>query len=92
MTAALPHQESNVEQEKQAEATLQQTVQDIQASQQKLGDQIKQLQTKIASESGERKLMSDQLGALSSRVDALSSANAAAAAGTQQLQKKRGKR
>lgn len=58
------------------QADLQQTVQDVRSGQQKLSDQLADVQRKLASESGERKLLSDQLGSLSARVDALASANA----------------
>ncbi len=58
------------------QADLQQAVQDVRSGQQKLSDQLADVQRKLASESGERKLLSDQLGSLSARVDALASANA----------------
>jgi uncharacterized protein YlxW (UPF0749 family) len=81
--ATAPHQDtSGEEQTKQAMAGLQQAVEGVQSSQQKLVDQVADVQRKLAAEGGERKLMSDQLSALSSRVDALSSAKAEGTAAT----------
>lgn len=73
-TATRP--DSGVEQTNRAVAALEQTVKDLQSSQQSLVDRIADIQRKIASEVSNRKLMSDQLGALSARVDALASASA----------------
>ncbi|WP_439404735.1 hypothetical protein ACNJX9_25305 [Bradyrhizobium sp. DASA03076] len=64
------------EQGKPAVADLQKILQDLQATQQKVAVQLTDLQHKVAAESGERKLLSDQLGSISARVDALASANA----------------
>lgn len=77
-------QDSGVEQTKRAVAALEQTVKDIQSSQQSLVDRIAEVQRKIASEGSNRKLMSDQLGALGARVDGLASANAESAATARQ--------
>lgn len=77
-------QDSGVEQTKRAVAALEQTVKDIQSSQQSLVDRIAEVQRKIASEGSNRKLMSDQLSALGARVDGLASANAESAATARQ--------
>jgi len=55
---------------------LEGAVQDSQASQQKLADQVANLQRRIAEQDSERKLLSDQLGSLSARVDSLASVHA----------------
>jgi uncharacterized protein HemX len=60
----------------QAVASLQDSIQKLQSDQKKLGDELTDIQRKIAAEGGERKLLSDQLGALSARLDSLASANA----------------
>ncbi len=74
--AMATRQQSGDQQGKQAVAGLEQAVQDVRSGQQKLADQLADVQRKIASEGGERKLLSDQLGSLSARVDARGSANA----------------
>jgi uncharacterized protein HemX len=59
-------------------ADLQKQVQDLKAQSQAPGQQdIADLKSQIAAEQGERKMLSDQLGALSARVDSLVKANAA---------------
>lgn len=68
----------DLDQAKQALASLEETVKSIQAGQQKLAEQIAGVQRGLDSEGGERKMLSDQLGALSARVDALASAQATA--------------
>lgn len=73
---AATHQDFDAQEVKQALTTLQQTVQEVQSNQQKVSEQVDGLRRKLASEGGERKLLSDQLGALSARVDGLASANA----------------
>jgi uncharacterized protein YlxW (UPF0749 family) len=88
-TTTAPKQESGTEEARQSVANLRQAVQDIQADQQKLTEQISNVQRKLAAEGGERKLMSDQLGALSARVDALASANADTTAATPPAQQSR---
>jgi septal ring factor EnvC (AmiA/AmiB activator) len=86
---AAAHQDSGIEDARQAVAGLQQSTKDVQSSQQKLGEQINDLERKLASEAEERKLMSDQLGALSARVDALASANAQSTPSAPQAQTNR---
>lgn len=66
---------------KQDLASLQQTVQGIQADQQK---QAGEAQQKISKQQGEQKLMSEQLGSLSARVNALESARAESSAAAPQ--------
>ena len=73
-TAAAP-KDMEVGHSEQTVAALQQSVQDIQANEKRLGEQISDLQQKLAQEDGDRKLLSDQLGSLSSRLDAIASAN-----------------
>lgn len=87
--AAAPQQASGVDDIRLATAALGQTLKDVQAGQQKLAEQLADVQRKLASESGERKLLSEQVGALSSRVDSLASANAASTAPAPQSQKNR---
>ena len=53
------------EQARQALAALQQTVKDVQTSQQDAAETISKLQQQISAEQGQRKLLSEQLGALS---------------------------
>jgi hypothetical protein len=55
-----------------------QAVKDLQASQQKLGDQFNDLKQQLSAEDGERKMLSQLIGAHTGRVDSL----AAAAPGT----------
>lgn len=50
----------------------------LQASQQKLAREMDDLKRQIAREGGERKLLSDQVGSLSARVNGLAEANASA--------------
>jgi uncharacterized coiled-coil protein SlyX len=61
-----------------AVANLQQTIQELQAAQQRAGEQISGLERQLAAEQGQRKLLSEQLGGLSARVDSLQGSNAAA--------------
>jgi peptidoglycan hydrolase CwlO-like protein len=61
-----------------AVANLQQTIQELQAAQQRAAEQISGLQRQISVEQGQRKLLSEQLGGLSARVDSLQGSNAAA--------------
>lgn len=74
--ATAPRQEFSVDEMRQAAAALQQTTKEIQTNQQKLSEQVTDLQRRVAAEQGERKLLSDQLGSISGRVDALASSNA----------------
>ena len=60
----------------QALATLQQAVNDLKSARQHDADQIADLQRQLSSEEGERKLLSDQVNALSGRVDGLEKARA----------------
>ncbi len=87
--AAAPQQASGVDDVRLATAALGQTLKDVQAGQQKLAEQLADIQRKLASESGERKLLSEQVGALSSRVNSLASANAASTAPAPQAPKNR---
>jgi uncharacterized coiled-coil protein SlyX len=86
--AMAPRQANNIGETKQAITSLQQAVVDIQAGQQKLSEQLADLQRRFAAGQGERKLLSDQLGSLSGRVDALASSNADANSTSQHSQKK----
>ncbi len=63
---------------RQAVAALQQAVKDLRTAQQSAADQLRDVQRQIAAEQGERKLLSEQLGALSARVDGLLAPNAEA--------------
>ena len=65
----------------QAVNALQQSVKNLQASQQHTADQLALIQRKLASEQGERKLLSEQVGALSGRVDGLSTSATSVATG-----------
>jgi septal ring factor EnvC (AmiA/AmiB activator) len=67
------------EQWKQQLHALQDEVKTLQASQQKLTGEVGELNRQISREGGERKLLSDQVGSLSARVDGLSAADANAA-------------
>jgi septal ring factor EnvC (AmiA/AmiB activator) len=67
------------EQWKQQLHALQEEVKNLQASQQKLAGEMGELKRQISREGGERKLLSDQVGSLSARVDGLSAAGADAA-------------
>jgi hypothetical protein len=71
-----PPPDPAVEQLKQTLSSLQQTVKDIQSGQQKLADEITDTRQKASTDQGERKMLSDQIGALSARVDALVATNA----------------
>lgn len=91
--ATVTHQDAGAgtnDQAAQAVASLQDSIQKLQSDQKKLGDELTDIQRKIAAEGGERKLLSDQLGALSARLDSLASANAESTpAATPQAQKNR---
>ncbi|MBR0903353.1 hypothetical protein [Bradyrhizobium liaoningense] len=86
-SVATPVQQTGANDTKQAIAGLQQAVVDIRASQQKLGEQMSQLQRAVATDQEERKLLSDQVGALSSRVDRLTLAPADVAPQSQKGQR-----
>jgi hypothetical protein len=51
--------------------SLQQSVQELQTTQQRTADALELIQRQMASEQGERKLLSEQVGALSGRVSGL---------------------
>jgi chromosome segregation ATPase len=68
---------------------LQQSVKGIQASQQHTADQLERIQRQLASEQGERQLLSEQVGALSGRVDGLSTSAASISTGTASQSPKR---
>ncbi|QAU48683.1 hypothetical protein XH91_27215 [Bradyrhizobium guangzhouense] len=87
--AKAPAQELNVDETRQALAALQKRFDEIQSGQTSLSGQVSELKGQVAKEQGERKLLSDQLGSLSERVDALSSSSADANAGSQQPQRNR---
>ena len=63
---------------------------DLQTAQQQMEDKLEDVQRQLAAEQGERKLISDQVAALSSRVNAMSASNAFATtgAGSQAAKKK----
>jgi uncharacterized protein HemX len=74
---------------RQAANALEQTVQDLQASQQQMADRLDDIKRKLEAEQGERKLLSEQVGALSARVDGLTKSSASIATGTGGAKKKR---
>ncbi|MGY4311254.1 hypothetical protein [Bradyrhizobium sp. JR3.5] len=78
--AAAPPPDPAIQQIKQTLSSLQQAVQGIQAEQQRQAAQIGDVQQKTAAQHGEQKLISDQLAALSGRVNSLESARAESAA------------
>ncbi|WP_316172187.1 hypothetical protein [Bradyrhizobium sp. SZCCHNRI3037] len=80
MTVAADRPDFNLEETKQTLASLQQIIQQVQADQQKLGDQIAEIQRGATAEQADRKALSDRVGALGTRIDALASAQATAAA------------
>ncbi|MGY3410102.1 uncharacterized protein HemX [Bradyrhizobium sp. GM5.1] len=61
---------------KEALASVQQTLKDVQSAQQKAEDEISQLQRRLSAEQSDRKLLSEQVGSLSARLDSLVAANA----------------
>jgi peptidoglycan hydrolase CwlO-like protein len=75
---------------RQALAALQQTVKDLQTSQQNAAETISKLQQQVSTEEGQRKLLSEQLGALSARFETFLETNAQAPAISPQPAKKRG--
>ncbi|MGY4178361.1 small-conductance mechanosensitive channel [Bradyrhizobium sp. USDA 4518] len=74
--AVAPPPDTAVEQIKQTLASIQQAVQGIQADQQRQAERVGDAQQKAAAQQGEQKLISDQLSALSARVNSLESARA----------------
>lgn len=73
----------------QALNALQQSLKGLQASEQHMADQLEVIQRQLASEQGERKLLSEQVGALSGRVDGLSTSATSATTGTASLSPKK---
>ena len=63
---------------KQALAPLQQSIKDLQAASQRAADQTSDFQRQLSAEQGEQKLLAEQVGALSARVDRVTNAEAAA--------------
>ncbi|MGY2937439.1 ABC-type transporter Mla subunit MlaD [Bradyrhizobium sp. GM6.1] len=61
---------------KETLSSLQQSVNGIQSDQQKLAAQLNDIQQTASAQQGEQKLISEQLGALSGRVNSLESAKA----------------
>jgi hypothetical protein len=61
---------------KQAVTALEQAVKDLQSANQRTADQITDLQRQLSAEEGDRKLLSDQVGALSARLNDLDKARA----------------
>ncbi|MGY3409531.1 septal ring factor EnvC (AmiA/AmiB activator) [Bradyrhizobium sp. GM5.1] len=86
--AAAPQEQAAVtpavEQMKQTLSALQRSVEGIQSDQQKLAAQLSDIQQKASAQQGERKLLSDQLGSLSARVNSLESARAESSTATPQ--------
>lgn len=88
MQAAAESARQGSDQSAQQFNALQQTLKDLQLAQQRLQDQlavvqgktadIEELKRQVSAAQGESKLLSDQLGALSARVDSLLSTSAAA--------------
>ena len=63
---------------KQALAPLQQSIKDLQAASQRAADQASDFQRQLSAQQGEQKLLAEQVGALSARVDRVTNAEAAA--------------
>ena len=78
---------------KQALNAIEQTMKDLQASQQQTADQLSEIKRELAAVQGERKMLSEQIGALTGRVDGLaappSSSVAPGAIGNASTKKKR---
>jgi uncharacterized protein HemX len=66
---------------RQALATIGQTVKEIQASQQQTAARLDEMKRQLDAEGGERKMLSEQVGALSGRVDSLVSSSASVSPG-----------
>ena len=62
----------------QALAPLQQSIKDLQAAAQRAADQTSDFQRQLSAQQGEQKLLAEQVGALSARVDRVTNAEAAA--------------
>lgn len=77
--AEAPHEATQLRHEwNQQREAIQETLKSLQASQQKLAREMDDLKRQLAREGGERKLLSDQVGSLSARVNGLVEANARA--------------
>jgi FtsZ-binding cell division protein ZapB len=87
--AVAKRQEIKIDKTGQAIATLQRTTEEIQIGQQKLSEQVSELQRRVATGQGERKLLSDQLGSFGERLNALASSRADLNSTVQQPQKNR---
>jgi hypothetical protein len=72
---------------KQALAPLQESIRDLQAASQRTADQTSDFQRQLSAQQGEQKLLAEQVGALSARVDRV--INAEAAAPSQAAKRKR---
>lgn len=83
--AATPQQDPAIAQIKETLASVQQAVQGIQSDQQKLAAQLNDVQQKSSTQHSEQKLVSDQLGTLSARVNPLESARAESPAAAPQV-------
>jgi hypothetical protein len=79
--AAQPQAQASDDATQSLEA-LRQSVKELQASQQHAADQLELVQRQLASEQGERKLLSEQVGALSGRVGGLSAPASSVTTGT----------
>jgi peptidoglycan hydrolase CwlO-like protein len=77
---AEPSREVADEKARQALAALQQTVKDLQNSREDTAEKISNLQRQISAEQGARKMLSEQLGALSARFENFQETNAQAPA------------
>jgi uncharacterized protein HemX len=66
----------------QGSDTTAQVLKDLQTSQQQAADKLEDIQRQLAAEQGERKLLSEQVAALTGRVNSLSASNASVATGT----------
>ena len=53
-------------------AALQETIKDLQSTQKQLQDRVERVEMQLTKEQGEAKMLSDQVGALSGRVNGLS--------------------
>ena len=88
-----PQQAEPSDETRQSLNALQQAVKDLQASQQQTADQLSETKKELAAEQGERKMLSEQVGALAGRVDGLAAASASSVAagttGTASSKKKR---
>jgi hypothetical protein len=68
---------------------LQETIKDLQGLQKHLQDRLERVETQLSKEQGEFKMLTEQVGALSSRVDGLSTPPASTGGISQTPKKKR---